>query len=226
MMTFKGKDKLISIAKKLVSKEVITNASSYEAKVQLYNAILTEEKKNKTIFLGDSLILNGMWAEVLDNPNIINRGIGGDTTNGISKRFDEIITLQPKQLFVMMGINDLGVGKNPKEILTNYEGILSRAIKDIPNVEIFIHSVLPINNDMNKSNIDNSNVIEVNKGLKELSKKLEITFINIHPLFSDVENSLMPEMTWDGIHLSAKGYMTWKSEIEDKVSRGKQLSAV
>ena len=43
------------------------------------------------VFLGDSLTDRAEWAEFFPDKRIINRGVGGDTTEGVLNRLDEII---------------------------------------------------------------------------------------------------------------------------------------
>ena len=58
------------------------------------------------LFLGDSLTDEGEWVELLGNTNIVNRGISGDTTRRILNRLDAVVDTKPKQIFLMVGIND------------------------------------------------------------------------------------------------------------------------
>ena len=48
----------------------------------------------------------GSWSEIFQNPNIKNRGISGDVTEGILYRINEITESQPLQVFLMIGTND------------------------------------------------------------------------------------------------------------------------
>ena len=58
--------------------------------------------------MGNSITAGGgNWSLRLDYPNIKNRGIGGDTTDGVLARLDEVIYFQPEAVFLLIGINDL-----------------------------------------------------------------------------------------------------------------------
>src|SRR5262245_42410399 len=59
------------------------------------------------VFLGDSITELCHWSELLQNPSVLNRGIGGDTTQDILNRVDQIYRLRPQKLFLMIGVNDL-----------------------------------------------------------------------------------------------------------------------
>ena len=63
----------------------------YEKQTSLYN--IYEIKKAEIVMLGDSITFGVNWNELLDNNNIINRGIGSDTTEGFIQRLDYIYKL-------------------------------------------------------------------------------------------------------------------------------------
>ena len=75
----------------------------------------------KTVFLGDSHIEFGNWKKHLDDTTIINRGIAGDNTYGILARLNDILILNPSQIILEVGIND--IGKNIPDTLI-YKNIL------------------------------------------------------------------------------------------------------
>ena len=65
-------------------------------------------KRGDIIFLGNSITAEGKnWSVRLNNPNIRNRGIGGDTTDGVLARTGEIVDSKPTAVFLLIGINDL-----------------------------------------------------------------------------------------------------------------------
>lgn len=81
------------------------------------NLSSSKDKKEKIVFLGDSLIDKGEWNELLSNEDIANRGINGDTTEGVLNRIDSVIALVPKKAFIMIGTNDVGRGESKDIIL-------------------------------------------------------------------------------------------------------------
>jgi len=52
------------------------------------------------VFLGDSITDEGEWDKLFPNLSTENRGIGGDSTLGLLNRLDQVITLQPSQIFL------------------------------------------------------------------------------------------------------------------------------
>ena len=47
------------------------------------------KQADNILIIGDSLVEHGNWEELLENPNIRNRGILGDTVLGVLHRFED-----------------------------------------------------------------------------------------------------------------------------------------
>ena len=95
----------------------------YDQRVSLFNTM--KIKDGSVIMLGNSITASCNWSEVFGVDNVINRGIGGDTTEGILERIEFLKTCNPDALFLLIGTNELSKGKTPDEILINYKKIVS-----------------------------------------------------------------------------------------------------
>ena len=51
------------------------------------------------VMLGNSITNGCEWAELLGNSNVVNRGISGDTVEGIQARLGSIIKAAPAKFF-------------------------------------------------------------------------------------------------------------------------------
>ena len=117
----------------------------YEFKKSVFESMPNE--KGEIIFLGNSITAGVEWAELFDNDKIKNRGISGDITAGILYRLDEVTESNPEKIFIMIGTNDLSKGISTDSIMKNYREILKRISQDSEDTEIFIQSVLPVNDE-------------------------------------------------------------------------------
>jgi lysophospholipase L1-like esterase len=169
------------------------------------------------VFLGDSLTDSCEWQEFFRNAIIKNRGISGDTTNGILNRIDEVVDSKPQKLFLMIGINDVNRGEKVDEILNNYKLILTNFRERIPQTQVFIQSILPINNQKRPNKGVNSIILELNANLKNLAKQFSFQYIDLFSAFLDDNNQLDARYTTDGVHLNGQGYFVWKRIIEKEV---------
>jgi len=177
--------------------------------------VLTD-KPARVVFLGDSITEGGLWDELFPGAAAINRGIGGDTTQDILDRLDQVIALAPKRLFLMIGINDLNRGLGPEVAIANYARLFDRFDKELKDTEIFLQSVLPVNDAWPST--DNTNVPALNAALKREADARGYTFVDLVPAFSDTNGQLRTELSNDGIHLVGAGYATWRDEIQPLVT--------
>lgn len=175
-----------------------------------------QRSQGKIIFLGNSLT-EYFDLDKFGVPEIINRGISGDFTEGVLKRLDEVTSLKPSKVFLEVGINDI-VEKVPLDELTqNYANIIHRIKKACPGVLIYIQNNLPVNMKGSFLTSDediNALVREQNKNLKSLATGNSLTYIDLHSHFLK-NGELDMDLSTDGIHLNDKGYTTWRSVVQE-----------
>lgn len=210
------KSKILTMGKKTIQNDLNIN-SYYKHKKSQFEIL--PKSKDCIIFLGDSLTDEGEWLELLENTNIINRGISGDTTRRILNRLDAIIQAKPKQIFLMVGINDfLNENKSIEEVLSQYKIILEELQNQIPQTQVFIQSVLPVNNNLVLFWQNNDNIMKFNLKLQELAKEFNHQYIDVFSRLADSENQLDARYTTDGVHLNGKAYLIWKEAVEKYIA--------
>lgn len=210
------KNKIIALSNKDIQNNLNINPYYKHKKSQFE---LLTKSHDSILFLGDSLTDQGEWVELLENANIVNRGISGDTTRRILNRLDAVVETKPKQIFLMIGINDfVNEKKSIKEVLDKYKIILEELKTKIPQTEVFIQSVLPVNNNLTIFFQDNQKVIKFNSKLQELAKELGYQYIDIFSNLVDSENQLDATYTTDGLHLNGKAYLIWKEAVEKYIA--------
>ena len=171
--------------------------------------VLTMNEKYTTMMLGDSITDEGLWDELLNNDKVQNRGISGDTTNGVLDRLNSISS-NIQQVFIMIGVNDIMRGKEVDEIYANYLKII-KTFKD-KNIKVHIQSTLYIG-ETRKADF-NPKVEELNKRLEKYASENKITFINLNPIFAP-NKVLKKEFTFDDLHLNGSAYKLWTQEIKN-----------
>lgn len=186
--------------------------STNQEYIRLTDSYKIYDSKADIVMLGDSITFGINWNELF-NMNIINRGIGSDTTEGFLSRIENIYSTNPKKVFIMGGINDLSRGVKVNQIFSNYIKIVE-ALKS-KNIVPYIQSTLYTNT--STRNYLNPNVTELNTLLKEYSIKNNITYIDLNEKLSK-NNSLISDYTYDGVHLNSNGYKIWKKEIEQYIT--------
>lgn len=180
---------------------------------------LDKSENNKVVFLGDSLTEFCQWDELLQNKNIVNRGIGGDTIEGVIKRLASIEKSKPKELLLMIGINNILQSQKQSILINNYKSLLKSINEKIPNTRIVIESILPVNNKISGSKAENTVINELNQNLQKIAQINKMDYVDINSKFLDKDGQLDASYTIDGIHLNAKGYAIWKDVIEKYVTK-------
>lgn len=170
------------------------------------------------VFIGDSIIEKFPFSKILREIEIINRGIIGDKIGGwrhkgILDRLPQCIyNIKPKDLFIMIGINDILYNQTPfEEIKKGYEKIFRSLNKNLKKTKIHIHSILPVAMPYAKYNGD---ILYVNKIIKTIAPKYGIEYINLYPHFCGTNRELIRELTNDGLHLNLRGYEIWANIIK------------
>ncbi len=211
------------------------NAQEKKYSDHYYKRIAEFEKQspiveNDIVFLGNSLTEGGQWSEYFPKTEaklnkrggaIRNRGIVGDTADGISDRLDMILPGQPKKIFLLTGANDVSHDLSVETIVSKIEGLVVRIKKESPKTKIYLQSMLPFNESFQRYKKLNGKtwmVAEINKGLASVAKTHGVTFINLYPLFLEEGTvNLNPNITADGLHLKKEGYEIWQNAIRKYV---------
>ncbi|GIL23609.1 MAG: sialate O-acetylesterase [Bacteroidota bacterium] len=172
----------------------------------------------KIIFLGNSITEGGRWRQLLKDSTVINRGIAGDNTFGVLARLDEIVKLKPASLFVLIGTNDLSKKIPDEAILENIFTMISRIKAGSPKTKIFIQSILPVNETVERfpQQFNNSmHINTINDQLARYATRLRYTYVDLYEKFIDNQGRLDAKYTFDGLHLNAAGYQRWVEILKE-----------
>ena len=156
----------------------------------------------KYVFLGDSLIYGygvsprDNWVYKLKNTlnlNLYNKGINGSTTTDMLIRFEEdVLSLNPTDVFIMGGTNDLLSNRSVQSIINNIELM----IKD-PSIanRLFMPSTT--------YDYCEKNLPLLRKEMLSLCLSYNIKYIDFYSITQTANEH--PNLYIDGIHFSRKG---------------------
>jgi lysophospholipase L1-like esterase len=191
---------------------VLAQGAYWKHKVDQFRIL--PNPKGEICFLGDSITDGCCWTELIGNIKVTNRGIGGDTAQGVLDRIDEVTAGKPSKVFLMIGTNDLAwAGKTVPETVENISKILDAIKTQSPQTQIYLQSILPVIDGRNDK-FDNKDIEEINPLLVKLASDKKVTFINLAPSFKDATGQLKQEFTEDGLHLNGKAYLVWLGQIK------------
>ena len=185
----------------------------YKHRVSVFRSL--PESDFKIIMLGNSLINNGLWAELFPLGYVINRGISGDVVDGVRQRIDEIVPDNPAKIYLITGTNDLiNEPELPAiELWNRYEKLIKELRDQMPGTTLYVQSMLPLNPKTKFYEGFNEKAAEINKLLEAGRERYDYFYIDIASRMTDENGDLNANYTTDGIHLSAVGYFVWAAEL-------------
>lgn len=177
-------------------------------------------KDGSIVLLGDSMMDYFKTENYFSNDNIVNRGIGGDTADGVLKRLDQIIKIKPSVVLLSIGSNNITRYHNSaNEIVKKILQIKYELENNIPDVKVYVLTLTPVLRDSEITNkiymqTRNNDIIdEINDELAVYTKVVDTNWI-----LKDQNNNLKLEYTYDGLHLSELGYQVYSNAIAESVS--------
>lgn len=165
------------------------------------------------VMLGNSLTNGGEWHELFNMPNIKNRGISSDIVEGVRLRLDPVVNGHPKKIFLLIGVNDISHALESDSIAGAIIDVADTIVKASPNTKLYVQSCLPFNLSFGyyKALKDREHQVpEINTILRDAAAEHGYTFIDLYSSFVGEDGLLRPELTNDGLHLIAPGYLLWR----------------
>ena len=176
------------------------------------------------VFIGDSLtehwLLEGKdtWNREFSRWHPGNFGISGDTTYGVLWRLKQnaISSLHPKVVVVLIGTNDLSVGRGPEATGHAIRKVVQTIKSQLPDTTVVLLGLLPRNW---RGDPARQLVREVNEKIATLDNGKDIVYLDVGSSFLDQKGELIPELMADAIHLSANGYKVFAEALKPTLQR-------
>lgn len=185
-----------------------------------FEAVETTAPRGATVLFGDSITARWPMDKFPANP-VVNRGIGGDHIGGykyfglLDRMNTSIRALQPKRIFLMIGINDmLPQGPPMENMVAAYGYLLDHLKQDAPDAEVIVQSILPVNKP--DFSYMHDPIIELNKHIKQMADERGLKYVDLYSHFADEKGEMKPELTNDGVHLTPAGYELWVKVLTDE----------
>ncbi|EMR06517.1 GDSL-like Lipase/Acylhydrolase [Bhargavaea cecembensis DSE10] len=163
-------------------------------------------------FVGDSLTDYGAFGEYFPDEQVINRGVYDDTSEFVLNRIEEVAGREPKEAYVMVGINDIIKGVEAETYEKNLREIVDAFDTSVTKVALF--SILPVNHDLVGNSVKDEEINRFNEIIRKVAEESGAEFIDLHPHFLDDKGQLDRQYTVDGVHLNGKGYDVWLEQMK------------
>jgi lysophospholipase L1-like esterase len=173
-----------------------------------------QQDQHALVFLGDSITDN--WGADLGGSfpgvKVANRGIGGDTTRGVLLRLqDDVLSLHPAGIVLLIGTNDLEDQAEPATVVGNLKLILAELEKSDARMPIVLCQVFP-SSAVKKRPADR---IKKLNALYAAAIKGDprITLVETWPLFANAQGDASADEFPDLLHPNQAGYVKWAAAL-------------
>lgn len=173
-----------------------------------------KQDQGAVVFLGDSITQG--WGDDFGKSfgdlKVANRGISGDTTRGMLIRLEEdVLSLNPRAVVMLMGTNDLEEKAEPETIAANVKLILAALKKHNANMPIILCKVFP-------SSASKSRSAEKIKQINDLYAAAvkgdpQVIVMETWVLFADENGDAKKEEFPDLLHPNQAGYAKWAKTL-------------
>ncbi|MCB1175202.1 MAG: hypothetical protein KDK39_16625 [Leptospiraceae bacterium] len=210
-------------------KEYKNYLTSYQAQ-RVYNQNTNQEHKvARAVISGDSiagLFRPHLLQSYLRPFNIINTGVGGDTSDLFLTRLQEdVLQYQPRVVILSIGGNDLLRRRCLDGILQRVDQILTVIHNARPDLPVLLTSVPPV-----YEKRLNSIILFFNLQMQyRVQNHPNVYYIDLWSRLSDPKTARLQERYWielpglrvDSVHFNAEGYRQWADLLKPWLVRFK-----
>jgi lysophospholipase L1-like esterase len=187
-----------------------TNDYSMHCRYQQANAADVEKGAVDVVMMGDSITEGWQGGDpAFFRLGIVNRGIGGQTSQQMLTRFyPDVVRLKPKLVHIMAGTNDIAGNTGPNELAQYKDNITAMVdIAKANGIRVILGSVPPTNRMAWKPEVTPAPwVAQMNAWLRDFAHQRNIQYVDYHTMLVGAEGALNPQYGSDGVHPDAKGY--------------------
>lgn len=180
----------------------------------------------RVVFFGDSI--TDAWGRMADSGPFfpgkpyVNRGIGGQTTPQMLVRFEQdVVHLQPVAVVILAGTNDIAGNTGPttpQAIENNYLAMTELA--KAGGIKVILASITPANHYNWSPNVQPVEEIrEVNGWIKQFCASGACTYLDYYSAMSDKDGAMLPGLSKEGVHPTAKGYAVMAPLAEQAIAK-------
>ena len=187
----------------------------YMQRSSLFNKLSITSKD--IVFIGNSITNGAEWNELFPQKRVKNRGISGDTSEGVFDRLDAVVKGKPAKIFILIGVNDISREIKVETIVLNMKRIVEKIQKESPKTKIYIQSILPVNPDfeMFKGHMKPELIKEINQFYQNIAQEYKVNYIDLYSHFlEDGTDKMNKKYTNDGLHLLGERYLLWREIVK------------
>ena len=157
------------------------------------------------------------WDRFFAGRSVVNLGYGWDRTENVLWRLahGEFEGVTPKVVVLMVGTNNITLNR-PDEIAAGVEAICTTIDERSPATRILLLAIFPRGQ---KPDATRAKVDDVNRLLARLDARTDVTFLDIGARFLEADGSISPDVMYDFLHPTERGYAIWSAAMAPVLDR-------
>ena len=119
------------------------------------------------------------------------------------------------KIYLMIGINEMGTG-TVESFLEAYRGAVAHLQELQPDAIIYLQGIMRVTSERSAQGdyIHNEGIDARNEGIAQMADNEKIFYLDVNPLICDETGGMIPDYTFDGVHLKAKYIEIWKDYLK------------
>jgi len=119
------------------------------------------------------------------------------------------------KIYLMIGINEMGTG-TVESFLEKYQEVVNHLRELQPDAVIYLQAIMKVTAERSAQGdyITNEGIAARNEGIAGIADNEKIFFLDVNPLVCDETGGMVPDYTFDGVHLKAKYIQIWKDFLK------------
>lgn len=201
------------------------------------NALHPAKDEIRVVFMGDS-ITDG-WSKpqsggFFPGKPYFDRGINGQTTPQMLVRFrPDVIDLGPQVVVILAGTNDIAGNTGPMTLEQTEDNLATMAeLARAHGIRVVLSSVMPVRDGL--KNKDGQQQVQtkkrppetisaLNEWIKKYAAANHLVYLDYFSAMVDDQGFLKAELTYDGLHPNAEGYVLMAPLAEKAIQASLKL---
>lgn len=218
LLAYRKKRKEEELAKLLAKgKEVnpkdFKNVKVSKSSVNTVPISVYKEYFKEDLFIGDSITEELKYYKFLYDNNVFSKiGLNTDTLRKLIP--DEDFGIEPKNIYLMMGLNDSVFVKTEEKFKERYLAMLDALEAKFPDAKIYLQAIFPVSKGLDEkedARVNNTKINSFNEVIKTIASERGLDYLDFSYLLKENEDYFEP----DGMHLNSKFHKVWLNEVKN-----------
>ena len=180
------------------------------------------KKLPRVIFLGDSITEAWELGDAAVAAEVLNRGIGGQTTPQMLVRFrQDVINLKPAVVHIMAGTNDIAGNTGPTTLAAIEDNLMSMVeLAQANHIRVVLASVPPAVDFGWRQGLQPARkIVALNNWIRSYAARQGLVYADYYAALADARQGFKAALSDDGVHPNKAGYAAMNPLAHQAIQR-------